>query len=65
MTWRIPVAWHRIEYSGTNSAGQFSADFQSVWNMTEVAVEKIKHGQNLTLTSSGVIFLNSERVLDE
>ena len=65
MTWRIPVAWHRIDYSGTNSAGQFSADFQSVWNMTEVAVEKIKHGQNLTLTSSGVIFLNSERVLDE
>ena len=46
-------------------SGQFPSDFNSVWNMTDVAVEKIKHGQNLTLTSSGVVFINSERVSNE
>ena len=65
MTWRIPIGWNRRGYSGASMSGQFPSDFNSVWNMTDVAVEKIKHGQNLTLTSSGAVFINSERVSNE
>ena len=65
MTWRIPIGWNRAGYSGANMAGRFTPDFYSTWNMFDVAVEKIKHGQNLTLTSSGAIFLNSERVTND
>ena len=62
MSWRIPVCWKRKGEAWQSIAGRFPADFDSVWNMTDSAVEKIKHGQNITLTSSGTVFINSERV---
>jgi hypothetical protein len=61
MTWVIPMVWKSKYTSGNSPDGQLFTHYISEWVMTGDYIIKTKHQQELTLSESGLIFLNGER----
>ncbi|MBQ7682190.1 MAG: hypothetical protein IJT31_08290, partial [Oscillibacter sp.] len=60
LTWEIPIAWKSKHSSSLYPDGELALVYLSEWTMTDTAVRKEKHLQELIFTAEGEAFLNGE-----